>query len=102
MPPTGQQGITLGNHMRLGCTDSDATLILYSSGLFIQTNVKVLAIQLCLTLCDSTDCSPPGSSVHGTLQARIQEWIAIPFSRGSSLPRDQTQVSSIAGRFSMV
>ena len=45
------------------------------------------------------DCSPPDSSVHGILQARIQEWVAIPFSRGSSLPRDQTQVSCITGRF---
>ena len=45
------------------------------------------------------DCSLPGSSVHGILQARILEWIAISFSRGSSWPRDQTQISCIAGRF---
>ena len=45
------------------------------------------------------DCSPPGSSVHGILQARILEWVAIPFSRGSSWPRDQTRVSHLAGRF---
>ena len=44
------------------------------------------------------DCSPPGSSVYGILQARILEWVAISFSRGSSQPRDQTQVSHIAGR----
>ena len=44
------------------------------------------------------DCSPPSSSIHGTLQARILEWVAISFSRGSSWPRDQTQVSHIAGR----
>ena len=50
-----------------------------------------------LTLCDHMDCSPPGSSVHGILQARIQ--VVIPFSRGSSQPREQTQVSCIAGRF---
>ena len=43
-------------------------------------------------------CSPPGSSVHGIFQARILEWVAISFSRGSSWPRDQTQVSCIAGR----
>ena len=43
--------------------------------------------------------SPPGSSVDGILQARILEWVAIPFSRGLSQPRDRTQVSSIAGRF---
>ena len=45
------------------------------------------------------DHSLPGSSVHGILQARILEWVAIPFSRGSSQPRDQTLVSCIAGRF---
>ena len=49
-------------------------------------------------LCDPVDCSPPGSSIHGILQARILEWVAIFFSRGSSRPRDQTQVSRIAGR----
>ena len=53
--------------------------------------------QLSLTLCDSMDHSPPGSSVHGVLQARILEWVAYPFSRGSSQPRDQTWVSRIAG-----
>ena len=47
----------------------------------------------CIWLCDHKDCSPPGSSVHGILQARILEWVAIPFSRGSSLPRDWTQVA---------
>ena len=44
-------------------------------------------IQLCLTLFDPIDGSPPGSSVHGIVQARILEWVAIPFSRGSSQPR---------------
>ena len=54
--------------------------------------------QLCLTLCDPVDCSPPGSSIHGILQARILEWVAISFSRGSPQPRNRTQVSRIAGR----
>ena len=54
--------------------------------------------QLYLTLCDPVGCSPTGSSVHGILQARILEWVAISFSRGSSWPRDQTQVSHTAGR----
>ena len=45
---------------------------------------KVLVVQLCLTLCDTMDCSPPGFPVHELLQARILEWVAIPFSRGSS------------------
>ena len=58
--------------------------------MFIKCEVKVLVIQLCLTLCDPTDCSSPGSSVHGILQARILEWGAIPFSRVSSQPRDRT------------
>ena len=61
--------------------------------------VKALVTQLCLILCDPMDCSPPGSSVHGILQARTVEWIAIPFSRESFQPRDRTQVSCIAGRF---
>ena len=56
------------------------------------------SLQWRLTLCDPMDCSPPGFPVHGTLQARILEWVAISFSTGSSRPRDQTQVSCIAGR----
>ena len=51
-----------------------------------------------LTLCYPIACSPPGSSVHGILQERIVEWVAISFSRGSSWPRDRTQVSRIEGR----
>ena len=61
--------------------------------------VKALVSQLCPTLCDPMDCSPPGSSVHEILQASILEWVAIPFSRGSSQPRGRTWVSCIAGRF---
>ena len=61
--------------------------------------VKVLVTQLYLTLCHPMDCSPPDSSIHGISQARILEWVAIPFSRGSSPPKDQTWVSCIAGRF---
>ena len=48
------------------------------------------------------DCSPPGASVHGILQGRILEWVVIPFSRESSQPRDQIQVSHAAGRFCTV
>ena len=55
--------------------------------------------QACLTLCNAMDCSLPGSSVHGILQARILEWVAVPFSRVSSQLRDRTQVSLIAGGF---
>ena len=54
--------------------------------------------QSCPTLCNPMDCSLPGSSVHGIFQARVLEWVAISFSRGSSRPRDWTQVSRIVGR----
>ena len=71
------------------------------------THAKLL--QSCLTPCDPMDYNPPGSSVHGILQARILEWVAIPFSRLylpvsriSSPPRDQTQVSCTTGRFFIV
>ena len=65
----------------------------------IDLKVKVLVAGSCLTLCNPVDCSPPGSSVHEILQARIMEWVAIPFSRRSSRPRNRTQVSCTAGRF---
>ena len=61
--------------------------------------LTVLVAQSCPTLCNPMGCSPPGSSVHGVLQARILEWVAIPFSRRSSQSRDWTWVSCIAGRF---
>ena len=58
----------------------------------------VLVAQLCPTLCDPMNCSLPDSSVHGISQARMLEWVAIPFSRGgSSQPRERTQVSCTAG-----
>ena len=53
----------------------------------------------CIWLCNPVDCILPGSSIHGILQARILEWVAMPSSRGSSQPRNQTWVSYIAGRF---
>ena len=55
-----------------------------------------LVTQTCLTLCDPMDCSPPGSSVHGSLQARILKWVVISFSRISSQPADWTHVSSLS------
>ena len=56
------------------------------------------SLQSCPTLCDPMDHGPPGSSVHGILQARTLEWVAIPF-RGSSQPRDQTPVSCVERGF---
>ena len=61
--------------------------------------VVVLVAQLCSTLCNPIDCSLPGSFVHGILQARILEWVAIPFSRGSFWPKAWTQVFCTASRF---
>ena len=62
----------------------------------------LLRLQSCLTLWDPMDCTPPGSSLHGILQARILEWVAVPFSRGSSIPgiKFTSLISpALAGRF---
>ena len=67
--------------------------------LYVFVHVCVLVPQSYLTVYNLMDCSPPGSSVHGILQARILEWVAISFSRGSSQPRDRTQFSCTAVRF---
>ena len=64
----------------------------------LESKVESLVTQSCPTLCDPMDYSLPGSSVHGIFQARVLKWVAISFSRGSSGPRDQTQVSHIVGR----
>ena len=62
-----------------------------------------VCVSSCVRLCDPMACSPPGSSIHGILQARILEWVAMPSFMGSSQPRDQTQGSlmfpTLAGRF---
>jgi len=74
--------------------------LLFISSLSLSSlKVKVLVSQSHLSLSDPMDFSLPGSSVHGILQARIMEWTAISFFRGSSRPRDQTRVSCTAGRF---
>ena len=78
--------------------------VLYSKSLLLICFIVCMCVcvsvtQLCLTLCDPMDCSLPGFSIHGILQTRIQEWVASLSSRGSSQPRDWTQVSHIAGRF---
>ena len=70
-----------------------------SSQYSVMAYIVALVAQPCLTLCDTMDCSPPGSFVHGILQARTLERVAILFSRGSSWPKDQTLVSCIASRF---
>ena len=71
--------------------------MLYDLALF-HSSESVSHSVVCLTLCDPMDCSPPGSSVHGILQGRILEWVAVSFYKGSSQPRDCIQVSHIAGK----
>ena len=71
--------------------------LLCCSSLFVCYSDSEVA-RLCLTLCDPVNCSPPGSSVHGILLARILEWVAISFSRGSSCLWDRTRFSCLAGR----
>ena len=58
--------------------------------------VHAKSLQSCPTLCDPMGCSPPGSSVRGSLQASILGWVAMPFSRESSLPRDRARISNIS------
>ena len=70
-----------------------------ASNCFYKASVSESEVaQSCPTLCDPMDCSLPGSSVHGILQARVLEWGTIAFARGSSRPRDRTRVSRILGR----
>ena len=95
-PPLSEEeegGVGRTGHPAHGCWDGRRIHWLRGRSL-----VESVA-QLCLTLWDPTDCSPPGSSVHGILQARILEWVAMPYSRVISQARDRTQVSCIASRF---
>ena len=82
-----------------GCKESDTNewLIVWLSYWLSESGSEVA--QSCPTLCDPMDCNLPGSSVHGISQVRILEWVVIPFSKGSSPPRDQTWVPGIASRF---
>ena len=87
------------NSFRLGCNEySPNSCPVVGSALSMTVNMKVLVTQSCPTLCDPVDCSQPGSSVHGILQASILEWVAISFSRRSSRLRDWSQVSCTGRR----
>ena len=100
-PLESLQYTTLVSHLRASFFRVSVKWGYYcAASAYVDTKVKWVSevTQSCPTLCDPMDCSPPGSSVHGILQARILEWVAISFSRGSSRPRDWTQVSRIVGR----
>ena len=73
--------------------------ISWSLAWLLQNCVPAKLLQSCPTLCVPIDCSPPGSSARVILQARIQEWVAMPSSRGSSWSRDRTHISCVAGGF---
>ena len=73
--------------------------MLFQHSLLSSLLLLLLVAQSCSTLCDPMDWKPPGSPLHGIFQVRTLEWVAIPFFRGSSRPKDQTQVSCTAGRF---
>ena len=102
--PGGLQSMRWQSQTRL---NNQAQYLLFHMALPHNANFDILSSEfrgilirfsLMSTLCDSVDCSLPGSSVHEILQARILQWVAISFSRGSSQPRDQTWVSRTAGR----
>ena len=76
------------------CVQLTGTLNIRGRGVDLMLHTKLL--QSCQTLCDPRDCTFPGSSFHGILQARILEWVAISFSRRSSLPRDRTCISYVS------
>ena len=88
-----------GMLLDVSCTSCIGSQILYHCATWEALKMKVLVTQSRPTLCDPRDCSPPDSSVHGILQARILEWVAIPLSKGSSCSRDWTHVSCIASKF---
>ena len=77
--------------------NSNNNMVNISNNIFLILKVRVA--HSCPTPCNPLDCSPPGSSIHDVFQARMVERLAISYFRGSSSPRDQTQVSSIVGRF---
>ena len=93
-----KSGLSLGRILPYIQLAHQILLILYQLlfPLCLHCVLHAKLLQSCLTLCNRIDYSPPGSSVHGILQARILEWVAISFSRGSSQSRDSTHVSYIS------
>ena len=88
----GDAAMVRVNGGRRGRAERGPRLVVYKYALCMHAK----SFQLCLTPYDPMDCSPPGSSVHGILQARILEWNAMPSSRGSSQPRDRSCVSYVS------
>ena len=98
-PQCSRQQFTIGNTCVCTCVRAHACARVYVR-LRVRTCVCVrLVTQSCPTLCNHMDCRPPGSFVHGDLQARILEWVTMPSCRGPSQPWYLAQVSRTAGRF---
>ena len=96
---TEQSSALTGGKGRKKCSHFfQVTILLLFFYVYLKVKSESVVTQSCPTLCDPVDCSLPGSSIHGIFQARILEWVAISFSKGSSRPRDQTRASRIAGR----
>ena len=97
LQPQDRLGLSSGSqpwfHVSLTCKD-----LKFQIPSWTPDQLNQLCVLSCSVICNPIDCSSPGSSVHGTFQARILEWVAMPSSRGSSQLRDPTQVSRIAGR----
>ena len=90
---------TVQKHQFFGAQPSfQLSHLCMTTGKTMQGKKESEVTQSCPTLCDPMDCSLPGFSIHGIFQARVLEWVAISFFRGSSQPRDQTWVSLIVGR----
>ena len=91
--------IPLTNHLRWSYVLQHWLTVLWTYSLTLCSRMFGLSFTLCAQSCpapcDPVDCGPPASTVHGILQARIPEWVVIPYSRGSSPPRDQTCISCI-------
>ena len=102
-PPSGRFGTPLApaRNQVLVLREAKAGAFATSSGLSGNCTQGCACLKSLSAVSDSDPmgCNPPGSSVHGILQERIMEWVAIPFCRGYSRPRDQTQVSRTAGRY---
>ena len=79
------------------CVSAHGAWLIVSATLVYFAHMHAKSLQLCLILCNPMDCSLPGSSVHGILQARILERVTISSSRGSSPPRDRTLFSCVSG-----
>ena len=93
--PFTETGMNLEIFIRSGVSQTEKDKTIWHH---LQKESESEVSQLCPTLCDPMDCSLPCSTVHGIFQARVLEWVAIAFSRGSSQPEDQTRVSRIVGR----